>query len=272
MEQKIINKIKFLHSEYGTNKSFSFYLYDLADIALRIKKIRENSPLNLGLYYAMKANPNSSVMKFISNQEGIDGVEIASDGEMHKAMQYFSTNKILFTGPGKTDFELKQAAQHKIRLINVESLTEIIRLEKIAKELHIDNVDILLRINIDYVVEDALEYMAGSSTKMGIDEKQILSVYKYIKNSIDTLTVKGIHVFSASGVMKYKKLIKYAHYIFKLVKKIETHLGLKIHIIDFGGGLGIDYDKGTTQFDVENYMLELKSLIDSFGYHDKELI
>lgn len=270
ISSKTIDYIKktYLQEEFILNPTC--YFYDLSIIKENINKLQKNSPTNISLYYAMKANSNSNVMDFISHNSFVKGIEIASSGELAIASKYYDNKKLIFTGPGKTEYELEQAIKSGIRLINIESVVEAIRINNIATRLKIDKVDVLIRINLNYSIEEAFEHMSGRSTKMGIDENEYISSFKII-SKLDRICIKGIHVFAASGVLDYKALIKSNKYIFELVKKIEKETQ-KISIIDLGGGIGIDYTNLNREFDVEKYFLDLDKLVKEYGYSDKEII
>lgn len=270
ISSKTIDYIKktYLQEEFILNPTC--YFYDLSIIKENINKLQKNSPTNISLYYAMKANSNSNVMDFISHNSFVKGIEIASSGELAIASKYYDNKKLIFTGPGKTEYELEQAIKSGIRLINIESVVEAIRINNIATRLKIDKVDVLIRINLNYSIEEAFEHMSGRSTKMGIDENEYISSFKII-SKLDRICIKGIHVFAASGVLDYKALIKSNKYIFELVKKIEKETQ-KISIIDLGGGIGIDYTNLNREFDVGKYFLDLDKLVKEYGYSDKEII
>lgn len=266
-----INIIKSTYEELKYKINPTAYFYDLSIIRNNISNLEQYMPKEISLYYAMKANKNPSVLKCIATQDYIRGFEIASSGELDIASEYVSTNKLIFTGPGKTEYELTSAIKNNIRLINIESVTEAIRIQKIAEELNVNNVDILIRINLNYSLAEGTEHMSGISTKMGIDEDDYLESFKLI-NALDRITIKGIHVFAASGVLDYKALLKSNRYIFELVKRIESATLNEIEIIDFGGGLGIDYTNENQLFDISKYGDGLAELIAEYDFEDKEII
>ena len=180
------------------------------------------------------------------------------------------TSRLIFTGPGKTEYELASAINTRIRFINVESVVEAIRIQKFAETLNIDKVDILIRINLNYSLAEGTEKMSGCSTKMGIDEEDYIASFNLI-SKLDRICIKGIHVFAASCVLDYKALLRSNRYIFDLVKKIEATTN-QLEVIDFGGGLGIDYTNENKVFDIKKYGKELNDLILEYGFNDKEII
>ncbi len=248
------------------------YIYDLETISDEINEIERYKLDNVSLYYAMKANPNSEVLSHILKADVVKGIEIASIGELEKAIDVGleDTSRVLFTGPGKTPYELREALRRHIRFINVESVVEAIRLNEIAKEEGLTNVPILLRVNINYFIDGVYEHMAGASTKLGMDECRFFEDYKIIRK-LHNLNVCGLHVFAADGVLDYKVLLKYADYVFRFVKKAEEIMG-DIGVIDFGGGIGIDYTKSNQRFDTKSYFEGLKELVTEFGFENKEII
>ena len=222
------------------------------------------------MYYAMKANPHNRIMECIQTEVYTSGVEIASAGELEKALSYFDKKQIIFTGPGKTEYELECAIRTGIRFINIESVVEAVRIDRIAEKLGVEKVDILVRINLNYCCMDGAENMSGCSTKMGIDEDTYVESVRFI-STLRHLRFRGIHVFAASGVLNYDALLKVDQYIFELICKTEPYTG-SLDVIDFGGGLGIDYTPCAQEFDVAQYGSELKQMISEYGLQDKEII
>jgi len=269
LNQKTICIIKEKYKTSKYKKNPTGYFYDLKKVLENIELLKINLPKQINLFYAMKANNNKEIMSLITSNDYVCGLEIASYGELKQALKYCTSDEIIFTGPGKTEYELSESIKNRIKYINVESITEAIRINNIAKKLDIDCVDILVRINLNYSINDAKEKMSGISTKMGIDEKYCIESIKYI-NKLERIHIKGIHVFAASGVLDYKSLLKSNKYIFDLTQKIEKIQ--PIDTIDFGGGLGIDYTNQNRKFNIEKYGEELTNLIKKYSFEDKKII
>lgn len=246
------------------------YFYDLDIVRKNVENLEKNMPSQVKLYYAMKANPNEQIMREISGLGFVRGIEIASAGELECALQFYQGKDIIFTGPGKTEYELEQAIFHDIRLINVESMTEAARINEIVKRMRKKPVDILLRINLSHSVIDGVENMSGYSTKMGIDEAEYIERYKDISR-MEGVKVRGIHAFAASGVLDCYTLLDIDRYIFDFVQKLQQEVG-DIDVIDFGGGLGIDYSSRNREFDIVRYGRGLAELIEEYHLQEKEII
>lgn len=273
MNRKVEDYIK---STFSSNHEVmanpTCYIYDLEEVTERINEIDRFKLANVSLYYAMKANPNKAVLKHVLSHSGVAGIEIASIGELNIAREagLESDSKVLFTGPGKTPVELKEAVKSKIRFINVESVVEAIHINKIAEQEGIEKVNVLLRVNINYFLDGASEYMAGMSTKMGIDQSRFYEDFAII-SKLSHINVCGFHVFAADGVLDHKILLKYTDFVFKFVKEAETVVG-NIDVIDFGGGFGIDYTKSGRHFDVKAYFEGLEAAINKYSFENKEFI
>ena len=217
-----------------------------------------------------ESTPHNAVLDCVCNEDFLTGIEIVSAGELEAARKFCAAKRIIFTGPGKTEYELEEAIKSGIRLINVESLAEAVRIDRIARRLGREKVEVLLRVNLDFPQIDEAENMTSYSTKMGVDEKDFVETYQEVCR-LERIWVKGIHAFAASGVLDDKILLKIDEYIFDFVEKLQSETG-EVSVIDFGGGLGIDYLKGIRQFDVERYGKALKGLIKRHGFGDKEII
>jgi diaminopimelate decarboxylase len=251
-------------------KNPCFYLYDLSKIQQQLENLESNLPNNTSLYYAMKANPHKDILNFLKNFKFIKGVEIASIGELERSLCLFKPKEILFTGPGKTPYELEQSIKKRIKHINLESYVEATRIHNIVKNTNIKPVDILLRININRVYSDAHTLMSGISSKLGVDESLAFDELDKI-SKLSGLNLKGIHVFAGSGILDYKEILKNFDYIFNFSKDLEAS-GFNISSIDLGGGFGIDYTHSNKKLDMALLGEGLDNLIKKYNYGDKELI
>jgi len=249
----------------------SFYLYDTQQMRAKIATLKEVLPDSVDIYYAMKANPHVAFL-VAAGEAGAAGVEIASLGEAKKAVDAgFSPEALIFTGPGKSPEELVWSVSNRIETLHIESLTEAHRLNTICAELGLKQ-DILVRVNANFHIHGAQANFSGDSSKLGIDETQLDSILPQIL-ALDHLNFKGLHVYSASGVLELDDLLKNCELVFDLVKKIEAdYRGTLCPVIDFGGGFGIDYLETGKDFSPERYAERLKALIEKYGFADRRFI
>jgi len=245
-----------------------FYLYNQDILDRQIKRLRQQKPDNLKIYYAMKGNSNIHILKYFKTK-GL-GTEIASGGELYLAKQAgFKGKDIIFTGPGKTNKELGEAVDFGIKTIHVESLNEAIRLDKICEEAK-RTQPILLRINAKFEVKTKVQ-LSGIASPFGISEEDIYEVLPEILK-LKNLNFQGIHVYNASGILDYNLLLQNIKNVFKLVQQLEANLQINIPLIDFGGGLGIDYSDNNEHVDIEAFYDGMKRLIKEFEFENRKLI
>ncbi|OIO54053.1 MAG: hypothetical protein AUJ55_12765 [Proteobacteria bacterium CG1_02_64_396] len=249
--------------------TLNFYLYDLAAITAKVEALRATLPRQVHVYYAMKANPHVGIVAHMKRL-GVEGIEIASSGEMSGALTAFSGPEIIFTGPGKSPEELHAALQAGMEQIHVESLMEAWRLSRIAGALG-RTVKVLVRINPAFHIDEAQTRMGGDSMKFGIDEEQIEQLLPAILQ-LPHLEVVGFHVFAASGVLDYRLLLKNAELVFELVRRLEARFERSFPVIDLGGGIGVDYLGQGQHFDLAAFGRGLSDLLASEGLADRKLI
>jgi len=268
---RIDNAIKSIAGRGGFQENPSFYIYDLDGISATLGNLKGALPENVSLYYAMKANPAGRILEEIRGNAGAKGVEIASFGEYEKAISAgFSPEQIIFTGPGKTPFEIGVAVNGGIRLLNIESMTEAVRASR-ASLASGRTTRALVRINPRYTHKSAHTHMAGESSKLGIDEDASIEQYARIAG-LPGLDVEGIHVFSGSGVLEADELIRYFGSVLDLANRIEKGSGQGIRTVDFGGGFGIDYSGEGREVDLRRVGAGLERVSAERGFSGKELV
>ena len=126
------------------------YCYSFEKIKDNIEKFKKNfKEINPLICFAVKANSNKTLLQELRKLDL--GADVVSIGELMKALKSgIKPNKIVFSGVGKTSDELNFAIQKKILLINTESRSEILEIEKIAKlKKKIVNIGIRLNPNTD---------------------------------------------------------------------------------------------------------------------------
>ena len=116
------------------SKKVPVHIYDTQDISHKIDRLTDNLPKNIYLYYAMKTNPDKDISVHMRTSQHIRGIEIASAGELEKALGVFSPGEVIFTGPGKNMYELEQCVRRQIKHIDIESYVEALKLKEVIKK------------------------------------------------------------------------------------------------------------------------------------------
>ena len=204
--------------------------------------------------FAIKSNTNLNLIREIKNF-GL-GADVVSKGELMLALKAgINKKKIVFSGVGKTESELKFAIEKKILLINSESESEIKIIEKIAKKKNMV-VNIGIRLNPNTDANTLKQISTGKKeNKFGVDEKTFLKLVSVLRTS-KNIRLKWLSVHIGSQITDHKPYEK----MLKAVDKIINKAKFNFEYIDLGGGMGISYEKNQKKLDYKKY----KSAIEKF--------
>ena len=216
------------------------YIYDFNHIRNRYEALKNAFFARKSLIcYAVKANSNLSVLKFLANLGA--GFDCVSIGEVKRALLAGAKRyQIIFSGVGKSDDELKEALKNEILLINVESFAELLRLEEIAKGLNL-KARISIRVNPGVDAKTHPYISTGlNENKFGVDAETAKRMYIHAKNS-NSLEPTGIHFHIGSQLTSLSPIIDAANIVSELLRELRA-LEIDIKFFDVGGGLGIIYN------------------------------
>lgn len=232
-----INDISFedIAREYGT----PFYLYDLDTVKEKIHNVRNAFGDSIEIFYAVKANPNIELLRSIRND--VDGLDIASKGEMEQALLAgYEAKQLSFAGPGKTNEELSKAIEHRIGVISIESLRELQDIKVIAAEKN-TKVDIAFRVNPQLLIKEFAIKMGGKATQFGIDEEDIESAINYMRQHKDVFNFLGIHIYAGTQCMSEEAIARNIINTLEIAAQLKSQYGLECSMINLGGGFGVSY-------------------------------
>ena len=204
--------------------------------------------------FAIKSNTNLNLIREIKNF-GL-GADVVSKGELMLALKAgINKKKIVFSGVGKTESELKFAIEKKILLINSESESEIKIIENIAKKKNVV-VNIGIRLNPNTDANTLKQISTGKKeNKFGVDEKTFLKLVSVLRTS-KNIKLKCLSVHIGSQITDHKPYEK----MLKAVDKIINKAKFNFEYIDLGGGMGISYEKNQKKLNYKKY----KSAIEKF--------
>jgi len=237
-------KAKLIAKKFGTPA----YCYSYSRLKENIENLQKNfKSFNPLFCFAVKSNTNKYLLNEIS-KFGF-GADVVSMGELIRAISAgISPNKIVFSGVGKTAREIEYAINKKILLINAESKSEILQIEKIAK-LKKKTINIGIRLNPNTDAKTLKEISTGKKeNKFGVNEKTFLELVNYIKNS-KNLNLKCLSAHIGSQILDYKPYLKMLNVLDKVIRK-SNH---KFEYVDLGGGIGIDYDHNNKKLNLKKY-------------------
>ena len=211
--------------------------------------------------YAVKANSNLAILNaFASLSSGFD---IVSGGELHRVIAAGGDpSQIVFSGVGKTQFEMQTALLQNIFCFNVESQAELIALNEVAKNLG-KKAPIALRVNPNI---DAMSHPYISTglkeSKFGIDIEDALLLYQQAQK-LPNIAIKGIACHIGSQLTQLSPFIEALQRLLGLYKGLQS-IGIKLSHIDVGGGLGVRYENETPPSPLE-YANALTDLLKDTG-------
>jgi diaminopimelate decarboxylase len=217
------------------------YVYSTATMCRHVNALREavealGDPL---ICYAVKANPNSAVIATLA-KAGL-GADVVSGGEYRRATAAgVSGGKIVFSGVGKTEEEMRLALDGGIYQFNLESLDEAEMLSAVATAMG-RTAPVGFRVNPDIAAGGHAKITTGAAeNKFGIPIAEAVEAYDQIA-ALPGLEVQGVAVHIGSQLTSLEPLERAFTRLGELIGRLRA-AAHDIRIADLGGGLGIPYD------------------------------
>ena len=188
--------------------------------------------------YAVKANSNLNILKMLVDIGS--GFDVVSGNELKKCLLAGADkNKIVFSGVAKSEEEITHAIENEILSINIESINEYKRIEKISSTLN-KKVKCALRVNPDITIGSHKYIETGAkSSKFGLGKKDVNEVSELaLKSENIELTTIACHI--GSQISDENLILQSLDYIFVIAEELKKQ-GHEISCLDIGGGLGIKY-------------------------------
>ena len=245
-------KVQDMAKKFGT----PIYCYSYKQLKENINSFKKSfksfSPL---ICFAIKSNTNVNLIREI-RKFGL-GADVVSIGELMMALKAgIDPKKIVFSGVGKTTEEIKYAIDKKILLINAESKSEIIEIERIAKSKN-KLINIGIRLNPNTDAKTLKQISTGKKeNKFGVDEKTFFDLVNYSKLS-KNINLKCLSVHIGSQILDHKPYEKMLKVVDRIIKK-SNH---KFEFIDLGGGMGISYEKNNIKLNYQKYNIAIKKFL-----------
>ncbi|WP_296798313.1 diaminopimelate decarboxylase, partial [Variovorax sp.] len=218
--------------------------------------------------YAMKANSSLGVLRVFA--EASCGFDIVSGGELARVLAVGADpKKIIFSGVGKTRAEMRQALAAGIACFNVESEAELDVLNEVAlAEKARAPISIRINPNVDPKTHPYIS-TGLKGNKFGIAHDRAVQAYRHAA-SLPGLEVVGIDCHIGSQITEASPYFDAFERVLDLVVAIEA-AGIPIHHLDFGGGLGIDYN-GETPPQADALWQQLLARLDARGFGQRKLV
>jgi len=220
------------------DRSTPFYCYSKRAITENYNNFSNSfKNIDVKICFSLKSNSNLSILKILSNLGA--GADVVSEGELKKALKAnIQANSIVFSGVGKTEEEISFAIKNHCLQINVESLSELNRVNTIAGNIG-NKQKVALRINPDVDPNTHEKITTGKSeNKFGISVKDAFDIFK---NSGDykNIILDGIAFHIGSNINEIKPFEDSFQTTSSLLQNLSD-INVPIKTIDVGGGVGIE--------------------------------
>lgn len=220
------------------------FVYDLDIVADKVATLRAALPGNVGIHYAVKANPHPKVIAAVAAM--VDGIDIASGGELATVMAAAPGKHVSFAGPGKRDAEIEAAIAAGVTL-NLESAGEATRALAIAHRLGI-RPKLAVRVNPDFALKGSGMKMGGGAAAFGVDAENVVPLVRHL---IDAgADWRGFHIFAGSQALDSEAIAATQAATVELAARLSDGVGAVPPLVNLGGGFGIPYFAGDATVDV----------------------
>jgi diaminopimelate decarboxylase len=217
-----------------------FYYYDTELLHSTLHAVTVASdPYNYQVHYAVKANANPRILSLIS-AKGL-GADCVSGGEIQAALNAgFPADKIVFAGVGKADWEINLGLEQNIFCFNIESIPELEVIDELA---HAKGkiAPVALRINPEVDAHTHHHITTGTKeNKFGINLDQLDKVLDAL-SALQHVQLKGLHFNIGSQLTDLEPFLLLCSKVTDIQKQLAQR-DIYVEHINFGGGLGIDYE------------------------------
>ena len=236
-----------------------FYVYSRSMIKNNFNRFKRSLVgLNDIICYSVKANSNLSVLETIAQLGG--GADVVSLGEYRRALRAgINPKKIVFSGVGKQDFEIAEILKSSLLQFNVESLSELEKINKIATSLN-KQAPIAFRVNPDIDAGTHENISTGKAdNKFGVPIADAKDIYQYA-SKLEKITIVGIDVHIGSQITNLSAFRQTFEHLAKLIYELKG-LNIELENIDIGGGLGIKYTDDDIEPDLQKYGTLVKQIL-----------
>jgi len=197
--------------------------------------------------FSVKSNSNLTLLRELKKMGS--GADVVSIGEMLKAIKAgINSKKIVFSGVGKTEEEIRLAIKKRLLLINVESESEVSVINKISKKLS-RTTPIGIRLNPDITGKTHKKISTGGKDeKFGLVYNDCINLCQKIKK-MKNLKLEGLSVHIGSQITNIKPFKE----VLSIINKIINKTKINFKFIDLGGGMGISYSNKEKKLNLKKY-------------------
>ena len=192
--------------------------------------------------FAVKSNSNIALLNVMARLGS--GFDIVSQGELERVLAAGGeASKVVFSGVAKSHSEIARALEVGIRCFNVESVSELKRINEVAGQLG-KIAPISLRVNPDVDAKTHPYISTGlKENKFGVSVKEAREVYRFAK-TLPNVKITGMDCHIGSQLTELQPFLDATDRVIVLMEQLKQD-GIELHHLDLGGGLGVPYNGET---------------------------
>jgi len=237
------------------------YVYFTDAIATRLEELRAAFGSRFELSFAVKSNPNPALLAWLKGR--IESLDVSSIGEFRLGSRAsWSPAQSSFTGPGKRSFELEEAIDGGIGELVLESLSEALTADRIARELGKVQA-VLVRVAPEKIPKGFGDQMAGRPCAFGIDVEDIDAQLPEIL-ALENLRVTGFHIYSGTQCLRPAAICDNYRIFLRIFRDVCERHDLTPKKLIFGSGLGVPYHDADTPLDLGEVAAGINPQLDAF--------
>ena len=209
--------------------------------------------------YAAKANSSLAILRRLAALGA--GADVVSGGELRACLESgFTADRIVFSGVGKTDDEIRTGVEAGILAFNAESEREIERISATASEAG-RRARVALRVNPDIDARSHPYISTGlRQNKFGVDIARAKAIFEKARG-LPGVAMTGVQAHIGSQILEPGPLVETARALASLARELSA-AGFSIETVDIGGGIGIGMDSGRPSLSPEAYAAEVLPALD----------
>jgi len=232
----------------ATKYKTPFYCYSLSQLKDNFNRFNNTfKTIKPIICFSVKSNSNLTLLRELKKIGS--GADVVSLGELLKAIKAgMNPKKIVFSGVGKTEEEIRVAIKKRILLINVESENEAVLINKISKKLsRKTSIGIRLNPNVTGKTHKKIS-TGGKNEKFGLLYNDCVNLCQKIKR-MENLKLEGLSVHIGSQITNIKPFKE----VLSILNKILNKTKIDFKFIDLGGGMGISYSNKEKKLNLKQY-------------------
>ena len=198
------------------------YIFSAQAFTARSKMVKETLGNDTDICYSMKANPFLLAVL----PDDFAKIEVCSPGELEicKALN-IDPSKIIFSGVNKSPDEIRKAMDYGVSILTAESRDQLKNISTAASERGFA-AEVLIRLSCE--------------SQFGMDKSDVFDVIGS-RDSVPGIIIKGIHYFTGTQKTRPKEIIKEVSRLTGLLDELESTLGYRAELVEYGPGLAVDY-------------------------------